>query len=306
MQKIPVHIITGFLGAGKTTAILRLLGRKPIAENWAIIINEFGKISIDGQTLQAESSEGSLFEISGGCICCSAQAYFAENLEKILGQNRFHRILIEPSGLGGIDQIIPLIHSYSNLQLMPVVCIVDINMTKLPRLKMLPLYKRQIEKADLILFSKTELVTETEQSALRVQFSFDFPGREIVSQSDLENVFLSPAKVQNYFNEPSNSGFFPVAPLKNATYREFCLQFPVTRKVNPEKLIQLLGKEPSIVRAKGYIYTENEWLLFNFTMTGNSLERCGQRIESELAIIIDQQETVNISMLKLQIEALFF
>jgi len=81
---IPVHIISGFLGAGKTTMIIRLLGRKPETENWAIIINEFGKISIDAQTLQSKSAEGSLYEISGGCICCSAKGYFAENLDKIV------------------------------------------------------------------------------------------------------------------------------------------------------------------------------------------------------------------------------
>ena len=60
MEKIPVNIISGFLGAGKTTEIIRLLGLKPAGENWAIIINEFGKISIDGQTLQSESSRGTV------------------------------------------------------------------------------------------------------------------------------------------------------------------------------------------------------------------------------------------------------
>lgn len=84
MRKIPVHIISGFLGAGKTTEIIRILEQKPATENWAIIINEFGKISIDGKTLQSKSAAGSLYEISGGCICCSAKGYFAENLDKIV------------------------------------------------------------------------------------------------------------------------------------------------------------------------------------------------------------------------------
>jgi len=186
MYKIPVHIISGFLGAGKTTAIIRILSRKPAGENWAIIINEFGKISIDGQTLQSESAEGSVFEITGGCICCSAKGYFQENLEKITLQNRFHRIIIEPSGLGGIDHITELVRKHPALQLMPVVCIVDIAMTRHPRLKMLPIYKAQVQQADLILFSKTELVGENELIELADQFSADFPGKSYARQSGYE------------------------------------------------------------------------------------------------------------------------
>ena len=306
MQKIPVHIISGFLGSGKTTAILRLLGKKPAGENWAIIINEFGKISIDGQTLQAESSEGSLFEISGGCICCSAQAYFAENLEKILAQNRFSRILIEPSGLGGLDQIIPLVKGNVRLHLMPVVCIVDIAMTKLPRLKMLPLYQRQIEKADLVFFSKTELITETELKLLKDQFCLDFPAKNWVGQLVPEDLLYSQLLDQPSVSEAATGSFYPVATLRKEKFREVCLTFPGSKKIDPDRLIELLSKEPSIVRAKGYIYTGNEWKLFNFTMTGISLDNCEQRVECELVVFIDQQEMADIPLLQRQIEALFY
>lgn len=306
MQKIPVHIISGFLGSGKTTAILRLLRSKPATESWAILINEFGKISIDGQTLQAKSSEGSLFEISGGCICCSAQAYFAENLEKILAQNRFSRILIEPSGLGGLDQIIPLVKGNVRLHLMPIVCIVDIAMTKLPRLKMLPLYQRQIEKADLVFFSKTELITETELKLLKDQFCLDFPAKNWVGQLVPEDLLYSQVLDQSSVSEAAAGSFYPVATLKKEKFREVCLTFPGSKKTDPDKLIELLGKEPSIVRAKGYIYTGNEWKLFNFTMTGISLDNCEQRVECELVVFIDQQEMADIPLLQRQIEALFY
>ncbi len=70
--KIPVNIITGFLGSGKTTAIIRLLNNKPAGDKWAVIINEFGKVSIDSQTLRSSSDSGNIYEVSGGCICCSA------------------------------------------------------------------------------------------------------------------------------------------------------------------------------------------------------------------------------------------
>ena len=85
MNSIPVNIISGFLGSGKTTAIINLLRQKTTDEQWAVIINEFGKISIDSQTLRSITSDtGTVFDISGGCICCSARGYFQENLEKII------------------------------------------------------------------------------------------------------------------------------------------------------------------------------------------------------------------------------
>ena len=98
MEKIPVNIISGFLGSGKTTAIIKLLKEKTASEKWAVIINEFGKISIDGQTLRSSSDAGSVFDIAGGCICCSAKGHFQENLEKIIQSGNFSRIIVEPSG----------------------------------------------------------------------------------------------------------------------------------------------------------------------------------------------------------------
>ena len=64
MKKIPVNIISGFLGSGKTTAIIKLLGHKNAGEQWAIIVNEFGKISIDCQTLSSSSPSGTVYDIS--------------------------------------------------------------------------------------------------------------------------------------------------------------------------------------------------------------------------------------------------
>lgn len=126
MGKIPVNIISGFLGSGKTTAIIKLLGHKNAGEQWAIIVNEFGKISIDCQTLSSSSPGGTVYDISGGCICCSANGYFQENLEKIVRLGKYVRIIIEPSELGGIDMVSEIVVASPDLRLMPVICLVDI------------------------------------------------------------------------------------------------------------------------------------------------------------------------------------
>lgn len=288
---IPVHIISGFLGAGKTTLILQLLGSKPPDEHWAIVINEFGKISIDGASLQSKSAGGSLYEIVGGCICCSAKAYFAENLDKIVSEKRYHRILIEPSGLGGIDHITELVGQYPELLLMPVVCLVDILMTKHPRLRMLPIYKAQILQADLIYFTKTELVEEKEFLELKEKFASDFPGK----------IYAAKFKAEDFFNVskmdlPTDQGFLaPGIYLAHTSekdnFREYSMKISGEKTVQPGRLSRLLSQEPSIVRAKGYIYAGNEWFLYNYTLSGITTEKCDQKTENEIVFIVEVNDT---------------
>jgi G3E family GTPase len=105
MGKLPVNIISEFLGSGKTTAIIKLLSLKATDEHWAVIINEFGKISIDSQTLRSISNVGKVFDISGGCICCTAKGYLKENIEEIIQSGKYSHIIIEPNCLGGIDMV---------------------------------------------------------------------------------------------------------------------------------------------------------------------------------------------------------
>ena len=304
MEQIPVYIISGFLGAGKTTMIIRLLSRKPETEKWAIVINEFGKISIDGQTLQSTSAEGSLYEISGGCICCTAKGYFAENLDKIVGQNEYSRILIEPSGLGGIDHITELVKQHPNLRPMPVTCLVDIQMTRHPRVRMLPIFKTQIQQADLILFSKTELLVEPERDELIHQFLLDFPEKNYAILQEFEENFISATYHAIDNRVVSASNFKLAKPSNTNKYRGNSLKISGSKAIDQDFLAQLLKNEPSIVRAKGYIYAGNEWVLFNYTLSGFSTERCDQKTENELVYIYEDNDIFDSQAFIRQIESL--
>ena len=368
---IPVHLISGFLGAGKTTAILELLSRKPTGEQWAIVINEFGKISIDGKILAASATGQSVFEISGGCICCSAKAYFLEDMEKIVQTGRFDRIIVEPSGLGGTDHITELAAQHPGLQLMPVICLIDITMTANPRLKMLPIYKSQILKADLVLFTKSELLTEQELKMLTEKFEADFPGKNCQlktqfdfhwslqkegtpqnagilqdegtqgaeefegheqgitneQQSDAEEFFLAEKNVEaggrlkpkehteteNCVDTKErivtgNSSLTDLRPWKivdRHSCKEFCLTIPFGKTINIQNLKEILKNEKSILRAKGYIYSGNEWLLFNHTLSGLTTEKCQPLTSNELAIIFESTDKELINSFGEKIAALF-
>jgi len=122
MKKIPVNIITGFLGSGKTTVIANCLSNKPRHEKWAVMINEFGSVAIDTTTLKSQFAEkDSIIEIAGGCICCSSKEYFEDHVNKIVESYSPDRILVEPTGLGGLPMVKEIIEQFPALKLMPVI-----------------------------------------------------------------------------------------------------------------------------------------------------------------------------------------
>ena len=96
---IPTTIVTGFLGAGKTTAINHLLTEKPAGEHWALLVNEFGKVGVDAALIGPVAGV-SIREIAGGCLCCTAGLAFEGALNRLIGDTSPDRILIEPSGIG--------------------------------------------------------------------------------------------------------------------------------------------------------------------------------------------------------------
>lgn len=106
--KVPTNIITGFLGVGKTTSILNLLRTKPSDEKWAVLVNEFGEIGIDGAMM---SEQGALIkEVPGGCMCCTAGVPMSVGINALLRQKP-DRLLIEPTGLGHPKQVIATLTS---------------------------------------------------------------------------------------------------------------------------------------------------------------------------------------------------
>ncbi|MDY0926141.1 GTP-binding protein [Enterobacter sp. CFBP8995] len=104
-----VNLITGFLGSGKTTTLLHLLANKPADENWAILVNEFGEIGIDGALLADRGA--TLKEIPGGCMCCVNGLPLQVGLNMLLKQAKPDRLIIEPTGLGHPKQLLNMLRT---------------------------------------------------------------------------------------------------------------------------------------------------------------------------------------------------
>ena len=125
-KRIPTSLITGFLGTGKTTTILHLLKQKPASEKWAVLVNEFGEIGIDGALLSGSGAE--IREVAGGCMCCVADLPMQVALNMLIAKTKPDRLLIETTGLGHPQALIDTMtddYYGTLLELRAVICLVD-------------------------------------------------------------------------------------------------------------------------------------------------------------------------------------
>ena len=298
MNAISVNIISGFLGSGKTTSIIRLLSQRMANDSWAIIINEFGKVSIDSQTLSNSGLNNSdLFDISGGCICCSAKIYFREDLEKIVASGKYNRIIIEPSGLGGIEMVSEIVEANPLLRLLPTICLVDILMTQNQKLQRLPIYLTQIRKASIIVFTKCDLTKdEDELNGLIQQFKKTFPNKlcfTIRSANDLIQIFKHLDTSSYSIEGKFQSAFFSNQDLTDKDFREEEFSFGPEKVFDLQKIASFFSAHPSIVRSKGYILTTAGWHFYNYTLTGFHSEPCESRVTSQFVIISMDKEAID-------------
>lgn len=307
MEKIPVNIISGFLGSGKTTAIIGLLEQKQPDECWAIVVNEFGKISIDGQTLQSKSASGSVFDILGGCICCSAKGYLLENLVKIIEPGNFNRIIIEPTGLGGIEMISEIVETLPDLKIMPVICLVDILGFENQRLQRNMIYQAQIRKAERIIFSKCDLLdNQTQLDLLVLKFKSIFPEKiYCIVGTTMSNSILEPNS--NHLNNDqlnAKINFVPFNQLTDQNFEEYNLQVLAEQEIEIEALKDFFIDTKAIIRAKGHVHSRAGWILFNYTLTDFNIESIKAKEKNELVIIAEKSAS-DFSVLKNKLTALF-
>lgn len=161
------NLITGFLGSGKTTTIRHLLANKPENERWAVLVNEFGEIGIDGALLA--DSGAVLKEIPGGCMCCVNGLPMQLGLNLLLQQAKPDRLLIEPTGLGHPKQILALLtqETYGGwIDLRATLCLLDPRQLAEPRYYENENFRDQLAAADIIIANKMDTWQPQDAQAL--------------------------------------------------------------------------------------------------------------------------------------------
>ena len=155
-----IDIFSGFLGAGKTTLIKKLLKEAYAGEKLVLIENEFGEIGIDGGFMQDAGIE--VTEMNSGCICCSLVGDFGKALQKVLDEYRPDRILIEPSGVGKLSDIIRAVQNLDakDVLLNGFTTVADVKKCKMYMKNFGEFFNDQIENAGCIVLSHTQSATE--------------------------------------------------------------------------------------------------------------------------------------------------
>ena len=166
MERTKIDIISGFLGAGKTTLIKKLLKDDFKGEQVVLIENEFGEIGIDGGFLKEAGIE--IREMNSGCICCSLVGDFGASLKEVISKYHPDRILIEPSGVGKLSDVIKAVQGVAEetgLVLNSYTTVVDAKKCKMYMRNFGEFFNNQVEYAGAIIMSRTDIVDEAKAQA---------------------------------------------------------------------------------------------------------------------------------------------
>ncbi|BCL72798.1 hypothetical protein TUMSATVNIG1_47700 [Vibrio nigripulchritudo] len=169
---VPTNIITGFLGVGKTSAILHMMKNKPSNERWAVLVNEFGEIGVDGSLIQCNHDEKQqvfIREVPGGCMCCAAGLPMQIALNQLLSEAKPDRLLIEPTGLGHPKEVLQVLsseHYRKVLSLQKNITLVDARKLSDSIYTQHDTFNQQIEIADTVVGHKLDLYQGDEKETL--------------------------------------------------------------------------------------------------------------------------------------------
>ena len=188
---VPTNVITGFLGVGKTTVIQHLLTHRSAGERWAVLVNEFGEIGIDAALLhdsehgitargdqpqqhlaEQQPNNPGIFvrEVPGGCMCCASGIPMRVALNLLLTEAKPDRLLIEPTGLGHPAEVLEVLqseHYRSVLALQASLTLVDARKVRQERYRNHPTFRQQLQVADRVIASKSDLYRDNELQDLR-------------------------------------------------------------------------------------------------------------------------------------------
>jgi len=174
-QNIPCTLVTGFLGAGKTTVINQLLASKPNDERWALLINEFGRIGIDGALLASsqdndlEQKNIAIREVSGGCICCTSQLPLQIAISRLLSEHHPQRLLIEPTGLAHPRELILQLsapHWQTALKMNAVITVLSGEQWQQIRYRDHDGFQAHVHDADVLIINRYVQLDTNEKQAL--------------------------------------------------------------------------------------------------------------------------------------------
>jgi G3E family GTPase len=289
LRDVPTHLICGFLGVGKTTAILDLFRHRPAGERWAVLVNELGEVGIDGETL----AEGgyAVREIAGGCICCASGPQLQVHLVRLLREERPDRLFIEPTGLAMPGTILDMLRRpgfREALAVRAVITIVDPVRFGQRRYRELDAYAAQLQAADVLVANQCDVAPhEAVQTFLDEAAAMWPPKVEVATTSqgrldprwlDLDPVPREVAHDHHHTDEVEQRGW--VYPIDRVWDRAR-LQAALQELVRPGPLLP-----DGVLRLKGVFRTPGAWLMVQATEDRVAFHPVQHRRDSRLEVLV--------------------
>ncbi|MGK7871823.1 MAG: cobalamin biosynthesis protein CobW [Xenococcaceae cyanobacterium] len=315
MHKIPVTVVTGFLGAGKTTLVRHLLQNNQ-GRRIAVLVNEFGEVGIDGELLRScqicdeqENPADNIVELSNGCLCCTVQEEFYPTMQELLERrDKIDCLLVETSGLAlpkplvqafrwpeirngaTVDGVVTVVDSQAiaegtlvgDLEALEAQRQADPNLEHETPIE--ELFEDQLACADLILLTKTDLVNEVTLSKVKEWLQKELPaGVRIIPCRNGEinpDVLLgfNAAVEDNLDSRPSHHDYEEEHEHDDGINS---VQFIFDQTFEPKALtkkLQQLVKEQEIYRIKGFVNVPNKPMRMVLQGVGNRLESFYDRL----------------------------
>lgn len=313
---LKVDIISGFLGAGKTRFIKKLINDNFYESRVAIIENEFGEVNIDSTILK--KSNAAIKEITAGCICCEVTGYFKEALIDIINNYDVQHIIIEPTGIAKLSEIIKTFQDPELKELCSInhlFTVVDCERFNVYMNNFKRFYVDQIKTAEIIVLSRVQLVdksiiTQVKKQIIKINpnaIILDYDWDEINTKTTL-NKLLREHEIEHYEETTNNkktisklnkSGSIRMSTQKESgSFQSFTLK--LNRSISPEELsskFKFIASNKSfgkVIRAKGIVTLLNgKHGQFDFALNEYNIEDIefnGENIISFIGIDLNKKE----------------
>ncbi len=308
-KAIPTHIISGFLGAGKTTVLQYLLSQKPEHEIWAVLMNEFGQIGID-QQLMPQSNGFAIQELLGGCLCCSSQLPMQIALSRLISENKIDRLFIEPTGLGHPAQLLEQLtepHWLQHLSMRSLVTVIDGSRLHDSDWSQQNLYQDQLKAAQVVVISHQDKMTEGDIFALETlkkeyeayQQKWILTSQGNLSIIEVDQIYtgkkrlIQPLlKIQKNLtaNEQPVIKQLPYHYVESAQgYSVAGWKLPKSWTFNFYDVLDLLCEQKDWLRIKAVFNTNEGWKSFNFNPNQFNYQTAQEGIDNRIEIIYQNE-----------------
>ncbi|RXI55365.1 GTP-binding protein [Clostridium tetani] len=283
-MKTKIDIFSGFLGAGKTVLIKKLISEKLYNDKIVIIENEFGEVGIDGTILKKSNIQ--VKEINAGCICCTVTGNFNDSIKEVIEKYSPERIIIEPSGVAKLSEILDICKKHELkdiLSINMIITVVDVLRFNMYITNFNDFYKNQIVNAKTIILTRTENLSpenllktvekikqiNSKAAIISTNWS-NLPATKIIKVAEKD--LYSPQFKSFTLLKPTTNKISVKHKIKNITNETFESFGIETPKLFPKETLNVILHKlensnyyGTILRAKGIVQVnEKEWLQFDY------------------------------------------